>query len=111
MKSYWTNFEPRFGFAATPRKGLVVRGGFGMSRFAQDYASGSMNLYNPPFISQNLDCFPATGTGASACPAGSGTAFPRRTSRSDPADQQSDPRRRAALTPWIIRRRTSCNGI
>jgi outer membrane receptor protein involved in Fe transport len=53
VKSYWTNFEPRFGFAATPRKGLVVRGGFGMSRFAQDFASGSLNLYNPPFISQN----------------------------------------------------------
>jgi hypothetical protein len=72
VKSYWTNFEPRFGFAVTPRKGLVVRGGFGMSRFAQDYASGSMNLYNPPFIPLTLDCFPVTGTGASACPAGSG---------------------------------------
>src|ERR1700730_447622 len=72
VKSYWTNFEPRFGFAVTPQKGLVVRGGFGISRFAQDYASGSMNLYNPPFIPLNLDCFPQTGTGASACPPGSG---------------------------------------
>ncbi|HTM12701.1 MAG TPA: carboxypeptidase regulatory-like domain-containing protein [Bryobacteraceae bacterium] len=72
VKSYWTNFEPRFGFAATPRKGLVVRGGFGMSRFAQDYASGSLNLYNPPFISLNLDCFPVTGSGSTACPPGSG---------------------------------------
>jgi len=43
-----------------------------MSRFTQDYASRSMNLYNPPFIPLNLDCFPQTGTGASACPAGSG---------------------------------------
>jgi hypothetical protein len=75
VKSYWTNFEPRFGFAVTPQKGFVVRGGFGMSRFAQDYASGSMNLYNPPFIPLNLDCFPTTGTGASACPAGSGRLF------------------------------------
>src|ERR1700682_6430397 len=33
--------------------GFVVRGGFGISRFTQDYASGAMNLYNPPFISQN----------------------------------------------------------
>jgi hypothetical protein len=71
VKSYWTNFEPRFGFAATPRKGLVVRGGFGMSRFAQDYASGRLNTYNPPFISQNIDCFPAA-TGPTACAAGSG---------------------------------------
>jgi hypothetical protein len=75
VKSYWTNFEPRFGFAATPRAGFVVRGGFGMSRFAQDYASGSMNLYNPPFIPLNLDCFPTTGTGASACPTGTGLLF------------------------------------
>jgi hypothetical protein len=42
-----------------------------MSRFAQDYASGAMNLLNPPFIAATLDCFPAR-TGAQACPAGSG---------------------------------------
>ena len=71
VKSYWTNFEPRFGFAATARKGFVIRGGLGMSRYAQDYASGAMNLYNPPFIGLNLDCFP-NQTGASACPAGTG---------------------------------------
>src|SRR5215472_15226984 len=65
VKSYWTNFEPRFGFAVTPRQGFVVRGGFGMSRYAQDYASGSMNLYNPPIVPLNLDCFPAQ-SGASA---------------------------------------------
>jgi hypothetical protein len=75
VKSYWTNFEPRFGFAATPKAGFVVRGGFGVSRYAQDYASGSMNLYNPPFVPLNLDCFPQTGTGASACPAGTGRLF------------------------------------
>jgi hypothetical protein len=72
VKSYWTNFEPRFGFAVTPKDGFVIRGGFGMSRYAQDYASGSMNLYNPPFVPLNLDCFPQTGTGASACPSGTG---------------------------------------
>ena len=72
VKSYWTNFEPRFGFAVTPRTGFVVRGGFGISRFTQDYASGAMNLYNPPFISQTIDCFPAITTGPTACPAGSG---------------------------------------
>lgn len=75
VKSYWTNFEPRFGFAATPRPSFVIRGGFGMSRYAQDYASGAMNLYNPPFVPLNLDCFPQTGTGASACPAGTGRLF------------------------------------
>ena len=72
VKSYWTNFEPRFGFAASPWKGWVIRGGFGMSRFAQDYASGSLNLLNAPFVSQTINCFPGT-TGPTACPAGSGT--------------------------------------
>ena len=57
------------------RPTFVVRGGFGISRYAQDYASGAMNLYNPPFVPLNLDCFPQTGTGASACPAGSGRLF------------------------------------
>jgi hypothetical protein len=73
VKPYWTNFEPRLGFAANPRKNLVIRGGFGMSRFAQDFASTALNNYNAPFISQTINCFPATGTGATACPAGSGT--------------------------------------
>ncbi len=73
VKSYWTNFEPRLGFAINPRKNTVIRGGFGMSRFAQDYASGSLNLYNPPFISQTINCFPITGSGPTKCPAGSGT--------------------------------------
>jgi hypothetical protein len=73
VKPEYTNFEPRLGFAINPRKNSVIRGGFGMSRFAQDYASGSLNLYNPPFISQTINCFPATGSGATACPAGSGT--------------------------------------
>jgi len=73
VKPTWTNFEPRLGFAINPRKNLVIRGGFGMSRFAQDYASTALNNYGPPFISQTINCFPATGTGATACPAGSGT--------------------------------------
>jgi hypothetical protein len=73
VKSYWTNFEPRFGFAATPWKSWVIRGGFGMSRFAQDYASGSLNLLNAPFVSQTIACFPAVTSGPTVCPAGSGT--------------------------------------
>jgi len=72
VKSYWTNFEPRIGFAITPRRNSVIRGGFGMSRFAQDFASGSLNLYNPPFISQSIDCFPSVASGPTACPPGSG---------------------------------------
>ena len=71
VKSYWTNFEPRFGFAATVRKGLVVRGGFGMSRFIQDFGSGAVNLLNIPFIATTINC-QTSPTSSAPCPAGSG---------------------------------------
>src|SRR5260370_33431015 len=35
VKSYWPNFKPRFRFAATPRQGFVIRGGFGIIPFGQ----------------------------------------------------------------------------
>ncbi len=77
VKPYWTNFEPRFGFAANPRKNLVIRGGFGMSRFAQDFASTALNNYNAPFISQTINCFALPQTqGPFASPPAS-TLFPR----------------------------------
>ena len=44
-----------------------------MSRFAQDFASGSLNNYNTPFVSQTVNCFTAVTSGPTACPAGSGT--------------------------------------
>src|SRR5207247_2182290 len=37
VQAEWKDFAPRFGFAATTRKGFVVRGGYGMSYYAQDY--------------------------------------------------------------------------
>ena len=70
VKAYWTNFEPRFGFAANPRKNLVIRGGFGMSRFAQDYASTALNNYNAPFISQTINCFALASAGPLCQPTG-----------------------------------------
>ena len=70
VKPYWTNFEPRFGFAANPRKNLVIRGGFGMSRFAQDYASTALNNYNAPFISQTINCFALATAGPLCQPTG-----------------------------------------
>ena len=72
VQPVYTNFEPRFGFAATTRKGFVIRGGFGMSRFPQDYASGALNLLNAPFVSTNFLCQPAATSGALVCPAGIG---------------------------------------
>ena len=69
----WKQFQPRFGYAYSAGKGFVLRGGFGMSYFAQDYASGSLNLANPPFVTVNFTCSPAALTGSSVCPAGVGT--------------------------------------
>ena len=44
-----------------------------MSYFAQDYASGSLNLPNPPFVTVSFTCSPAALTGSSVCPAGVGS--------------------------------------
>jgi hypothetical protein len=66
----WKQFQPRAGFAYNVGQGLVVRGGFGMSYFAQDFASGSLNLANPPFVSVNFTCSPAALTGSTVCPPG-----------------------------------------
>jgi hypothetical protein len=69
----WKQFQPRFGYAYSAGKGFVLRGGFGMSYFAQDYASGSLNLANPPFVTVNFTCSPAALTGSSVCPSGVGS--------------------------------------
>ena len=66
----WLQIQPRVGFAYNAGHGLVVRGGFGMSYFAQDFASGALNLPNPPFVGVNFSCSPAALTGSSVCPAG-----------------------------------------
>lgn len=68
----WKQFQPRFGYAYSAGKGFVFRGGFGMSYFAQDYASGALNLPNPPFVTVSFTCSPVGGIGSTACPAGVG---------------------------------------
>src|SRR5262245_30472688 len=67
------NFAPRFGFAATLRNGLVLRGGFGLSYFPGDYASNGL-LKNPPFTSA-LTCGSSIRGSMidTGCPAGTGT--------------------------------------
>jgi hypothetical protein len=70
VQPHWKDFQPRIGFAYNAGKGLVVRGGFGLSYFAQDFAAGALNLPNPPFVGVNFTCSPAALTGSSVCPAG-----------------------------------------
>jgi outer membrane receptor protein involved in Fe transport len=43
------NFAPRFGFAATLAKGIVLRGGYGIS-FMPNMIASSMAMRNPPFV-------------------------------------------------------------
>jgi Carboxypeptidase regulatory-like domain len=67
------NFAPRIGFAATLGQGTVLRGGFGLSFFPGDYASG-VALKNPPFTSALTCGTSTTGSIASTgCPSGTGT--------------------------------------
>jgi hypothetical protein len=50
IKTDYSNFAPRVGFAATVMPGTVVRGGFGLSYFPGNYTSNA-DLKNAPFVS------------------------------------------------------------
>jgi hypothetical protein len=50
IKTDYSSFAPRIGFAATISPGTVVRGGFGMSYFPGNYTSNA-DLKNAPFTS------------------------------------------------------------
>jgi hypothetical protein len=71
IKTFYKNFAPRFGFAAQLGKGMVLRGGYGISYFPGDYAS-IINQYNIPFNPPAFNCIvgPPPPIG---CPAGIGT--------------------------------------
>jgi hypothetical protein len=50
IKTDYSNFSPRVGFAASVGHGMVVRGGFGLTYFPGNYTSNAA-LKNPPFTS------------------------------------------------------------
>lgn len=69
IKTNHANFAPRLGFAWTPVPNMVLRGGFGMSFYAND-VQNAFYLQNPPYAF-------ATGTLISNTPISSGVvAFP-----------------------------------
>ncbi len=73
IKTDYTNFAPRVGFAATLVSGMVLRGGVGWSFFPGDYGSNGL-LKNAPFTAA-FTCGTST-TGSltnTGCPAGTGT--------------------------------------
>jgi hypothetical protein len=49
VETDYTNLAPRFGFAAKLGRGLVLRGGFGMTFFPGNYTSAAY-LTNPPYM-------------------------------------------------------------
>lgn len=65
LHTTYTNIAPRFGFAYTAQPGLVIRGGYGISYFPENYTSNA-SLKNQPFVSayqcQNGAC-PTLPTG------------------------------------------------
>lgn len=50
IKTDYSNFAPRVGFAYSVRPNLVVRGGYGLSYFPGNYTS-NFDLKNAPFVS------------------------------------------------------------
>jgi hypothetical protein len=66
----YTNVAPRFGFAYTPKPSLVVRGGFGLAFFPENYEAPT-NLKNTPNISIYGNCSTEQATaGTSGCSPG-----------------------------------------
>jgi Carboxypeptidase regulatory-like domain/TonB dependent receptor len=69
IKTNHTNFAPRFGFAYSATPNTVIRGGFGLSFYAND-VQNAFYLQNPPYAF-------ATGTLTSTTPVSAGVvAFP-----------------------------------
>ncbi|HEY9138397.1 MAG TPA: TonB-dependent receptor, partial [Terriglobus sp.] len=69
VRTNYTNLAPRFGFAYTPMPNTVLRGGFGLSFYAND-VQNAFYLQNPPYAF-------ATGTLTSNTPISQGVvAFP-----------------------------------
>lgn len=58
IKTDYSNFAPRVGFAFTPIPKTVIRGGFGMSYAPENMTSGSA-LVNQPFTSSYGPCQPS----------------------------------------------------
>ncbi|MGO4516680.1 TonB-dependent receptor [Terriglobus sp. 2YAB30_2] len=73
VKTDYSNFAPRVGFALTAAPSLVIRGGFGLAFFPSNYMS-PVNLKNPPNIAIYGNCSSVqAANGTSGC----GTAFTR----------------------------------
>ena len=69
----WKSFSPRFGFAQSLPRNMVLRGGFGMSYYNPYTGGAALNLPNVPFDPVAFTCQPLSTNVALQCPAGLGT--------------------------------------
>lgn len=70
VKTDYSNFAPRVGFALTATPSLVIRGGFGLAFFPSNYMS-PVNLKNPPNIAIYGNCSSIqAANGTSGCNTG-----------------------------------------
>lgn len=78
VQTYYHDFAPRIGFAATLGHGMVLRGGFGMTFFPARYAS-FFQLKNPPLASSfqsTVSNVASLGANTLTSPLGSPTPIP-----------------------------------
>ena len=81
----WKQFQPRFGYAYSPGKGFVFRGGFRDELLRPGLCLRPRSILpNPPFVTVNFTCSPAALNGSSVCPAGV-----HKISQGPASDQQS----------------------
>ena len=89
----WTNVAPRIGFAATPAPGFVIRGGYGMSYFPENYTSNS-SLKAQPFVTDyncnNGACLPDPTTGISPTRFSQGLPLPVPSNAASPSGSIND---------------------
>ena len=97
LHTTFSNVAPRIGFALTAAPGFVLRGGFGISYFPENYTSNS-SLKNQPFVSayqcQNGACpTPTAATGGPGNGAGQfqlGLPLPAPASATNPTGNIAD---------------------
>src|SRR5208283_1869997 len=80
VKTDWGNISPRLGFSASLGRGMVVRGGFGLSYFPNEIGNAAL-LQNIP-LEVSVDCggdaaYPVACPGGIAGPGGQGLTMAR----------------------------------
>lgn len=93
LNTTWTNVAPRIGFAFTPVNGFVIRGGYGMSYFPENYTSNS-SLKAQPFVSDFAcnqgACGPITPGGPQLTKFAQGLPLPTPSNATNPTGNIND---------------------